>query len=54
VFEQEVADPGVLEAQIKTVTENQEFQQWAKQISALLEQSSKRELYKIMSPSLRL
>jgi hypothetical protein len=54
VFEQEVADPGVLEAQIKKVTENQEFQQWAKQISALLEQSSKRELYKIMSPSLRL
>ena len=54
VFEQEVADPGVLETQIKKVTENQEFQQWAKQISALLEQSSKRELYKIMSPSLRL
>lgn len=54
VFEQEVADPGVLEAQIKKVTENQEFQQWAKQISTLLEQSSKRELYKIMSPSLRL
>jgi len=54
VFEQEVADPGVLEAQIKKVTENQEFQQWAKQISPLLETSSKRELYKIMSPSLRL
>jgi len=54
VFEQEVADPGVLETQIKQVTENQEFQQWAKQISGLLEQSSKRELYKIMSPSLRL
>lgn len=54
VFEQEVADPGVLEAQIKKVTENQEFQQWAKRISPLLEQSSKRELYKIMSPSLRL
>ncbi len=54
VFEQEVADPGVLEAQIRKVTENHEFQQWAKQISALLEQSSKRELYKIMSPSLRL
>ncbi len=54
VFEQEVADPAALEAQIKQVTENQEFQQWAKQISGLLEQSSKRELYKIMSPSLRL
>lgn len=54
VFEQEVADPAALEAQIKEVTENQEFQQWAKQISGLLEQSSKRELYKIMSPSLRL
>jgi hypothetical protein len=54
VFEQEVADPGALEAQIKQVTENREFQQWAQQISGLLEQSSKRELYKIMSPSLRL
>jgi hypothetical protein len=47
VFEQEVADPSVLEAQIKKVTENRDFQQWAKQVSELLEHSSKRELYSI-------
>jgi hypothetical protein len=52
VFEQEVADPGTLELQIKNVTENSDFQEWARQISALLEQSSKRELYQITSPSL--
>jgi hypothetical protein len=53
IFEQEVEDPGTLEAQIKKVTENQEFQRWAKQVSALLEQSSKRELYQITSPTSR-
>ncbi|MGH7845465.1 MAG: hypothetical protein ACREQW_09885 [Candidatus Binatia bacterium] len=47
VFEQEVADPAALELQIKKVTENKEFQQWAQQLSGLLEQSSKRELYSI-------
>lgn len=47
IFEQEVEDAGTLESQIKRVTENREFQQWAKQVSALLEQSSKRELYHI-------
>lgn len=52
-FEQEVEDPGTLESQIKKVTENREFQQWAKQVSALLEQSSKRELYQITSPGSR-
>ena len=40
IFEQEVEDPGTLESQIKKVTENREFQQWAKQVSGLLEQSS--------------
>jgi hypothetical protein len=45
VFEQEVSDPGALEAQIKKVTANREFQLWAKEVSGLLEQSSKRELY---------
>jgi len=49
IFEQEVEDPGTLESQIKKVTENREFQQWAKQVSGLLEQSSKRELYQITS-----
>ncbi len=52
VFEQEVPDPGTLEAQIKKVTANKEFQQWAKQMSGLLEQSSKRELYQITGPRL--
>jgi hypothetical protein len=45
VFEQEVSDPAALEAQIKKVTANKEFQRWAKETSGLLEQSSKRELY---------
>jgi hypothetical protein len=47
IFEQEVQDPGTLEVQIKKVTTNHEFQKWAKQVSGLLEQSSKRELYEI-------
>jgi hypothetical protein len=51
IFEQEVEDPGTLESQIKKVTGTSEFQQWAKQVSGLLEQSSKRELYQITSPA---
>jgi hypothetical protein len=47
IFEQEVEDPGTLETQIKKVIANHEFQNWAKQVSGLLEQSSKRELYAI-------
>jgi hypothetical protein len=47
VFEQEVQNLGMLEQQIKKVTEKTEFQQWAQQVSGLLEQSSKRELYQI-------
>lgn len=47
VFEQEVPDPSALEAQIKTVTGNGDFQQWAEQVSRLLEHSSKRELYAV-------
>ncbi len=50
VFEQEIADPGELERQIKQVTSKQEFQQWAGQVSALLEQSSKRELFQVSGP----
>jgi len=53
IFESEVEDPGTLESQIKKVTENKEFQLWAKQVSGLLEQSSKRELYQITSPASR-
>ena len=47
VFEQEVANPDALENQIKKVTENGRFQEWARQVAGLLEQSSKRELYQI-------
>ncbi|HEY7714124.1 MAG TPA: hypothetical protein VIE90_06440 [Candidatus Binatia bacterium] len=39
IFEQEVEDPGTLETQIKKVIANHEFQNWAKQVSGLLEQS---------------
>ena len=53
IFEQEVEDPATLESQINQVTENREFQRWAKEVSGLLEQSSKRELYQITSPGSR-
>ena len=48
LFEQEVQDPGALEEQIKAVTANHEFHQWAQQVAPLLERSSKRELFKIV------
>jgi hypothetical protein len=47
VFEQEVNDPSELERQIKQVTSKQDFQQWSNQVSTLLEQSSKRELFEV-------
>jgi hypothetical protein len=47
VFEQEVENPDALEQQIKRVTKNILFQEWARQVAGLLEQSSKRELYQI-------
>jgi hypothetical protein len=47
VFEQEVPNPDALELQIKQVTQNSYFPQWAQQVAGLLEQSSKRELYRI-------
>ena len=47
IFEQEVQDPATLESQIKQVTGKGEFQAWAKEVSGLLEQSSKRELYEV-------
>jgi len=37
----------VLEHQIKQVTESREFQQWTQQISGLLAQSSKREIFEV-------
>jgi hypothetical protein len=51
VFEQEVADPGLLEEQIRKVTGNGGFQEWSQQVSSLLEQPSKRELYTIRNGS---
>ena len=48
VFEQEVPNPGELELEIKKVTDNKDFQEWTHEVAKLLEQSSKRELYKIM------
>jgi hypothetical protein len=48
LFEQEVEDPAALERQIKTVTEKKEFQEWSQEVAGLLEQSSKRELFKII------
>ena len=47
IFEQEVADPRALELQIKTVTQQRQFQQWSQDMAKLLERSSKRELYQI-------
>lgn len=45
VFEQDAPDLETLETQIKQVTERTEFQQWSQQMSALLAQSPKREVY---------
>lgn len=48
LFEQEAHDLAALESQIKSVTESPEFQQWTKQMSTLLSQPPKRELYLIV------
>ncbi|HEY2990621.1 MAG TPA: hypothetical protein VGL11_23095 [Candidatus Binatia bacterium] len=47
VFEQEAQDLAALEAQIKKLTGNSDFQGWTKNISQLLTQSPKREVYLI-------
>lgn len=49
IFEQEVENPATLEEQIKNVTGQHAFHEWAQQVAPLLEQSSKRELYKIIN-----
>jgi hypothetical protein len=51
IFEHEVEDAESLVSQIKKVTETSGFQQWAREVSGLLDQSSKRELYQITSPA---
>jgi quinol monooxygenase YgiN len=45
VFEQEAPDLETLEAQIKRVTEREDFQRWTSTMSGLLAQSPKREIY---------
>jgi hypothetical protein len=45
VFEQEVPNPDALELQIKKVTENIRFQEWARQVAGLLEHSPPSESY---------
>lgn len=47
VLEQDVPDLDTLESQINKVTESGEFQQWTNQVSGLLAQSSKREIFEV-------
>jgi hypothetical protein len=48
VFEQEASDMSTLEEQIAKVTESSEFQNWSSQMSTLLMQSPKREVYLVV------
>jgi quinol monooxygenase YgiN len=48
VFEQEAPDLATLETQIKHVTDTPAFQQWSGQMSGMLTQSPKREMYLIV------
>jgi hypothetical protein len=48
VFEQEAPDLETLEKQIKQVTDSADFQEWTGHMSALLAQSSKREVYLVI------
>ena len=48
VFEQEAADLAALEAQMGRVTESADFQAWTRQLSGLLTQSPKREVYLLL------
>lgn len=48
VFEQEAPDMAVLEGQIGKITQSQEFQSWSSQMSTLLMQSPKREVYLVV------
>jgi len=47
LFEQEAEDLGALETQIQKVTANADFHSWSQQVSGLLQQASKRELFRI-------
>jgi len=48
MFEQEVQDPGTLEQQISKVRGNKDFHAWSQQVSGLLKESSKRELFGVI------
>ena len=48
VFEQEAADLTALEGQMARVTENADFQAWSREVSAMLAQSPKREIYTLL------
>jgi quinol monooxygenase YgiN len=48
IFEQEVPDLAVLESQLQHVTESAEFHRWTQQMSGLLTQSPKREVYQLV------
>ena len=47
IFEQVASTLGDLESQIAKLTDNPEFQLWTKNMSGLLSQSPKREIYLI-------
>lgn len=47
VFEQEIPDLATFEAQMKKLTDSQDFQQWTSRVSGVLTQSPKREIYLI-------
>ena len=48
VFEQEAEDLAALEGQIGRVTESTDFQAWSREVSAMLAQSPKREVYTVL------
>ena len=48
VFEQEASDLAALEGQMARVTENDAFQVWSREVSAMLAQSPKREIYTVL------
>ena|SRR3990172_7270905 len=45
VFEQEMPDLAAVEKQLNNVNEHSEFREWRRQISTLLWQAPKREIY---------
>ena len=51
LFEQEVPDLEALEQQIQKVTARHDFHTWSQQVSGLLQQASKRELFCISTPA---